>query len=135
MVTSRDHHHTIAPRTNWCRGYARQCGRVKGSRGGSRLELFAGSVSAQAHSIPPDRKPGLRNREEFRAWLRTNVTSLMDSLKLDALAYPTWSNPPRLIAPATERPQVWQLAIDMPFVREEFADVRHWRIPSANPEG
>ena len=28
---------------------------------------------------------------------RHAVTSLMDSLKLDALVYPTWSNPPRLI--------------------------------------
>jgi amidase len=53
--------------------------------------------SAQADSIPPDRNPGCKSRDEFRAWLRTNVTALMDSLKLDALAYPTWSNPPRLI--------------------------------------
>ncbi len=53
--------------------------------------------SAQADSIPPDRNPGCKSRDEFRAWLRANVTALMDSLKLDALAYPTWSNPPRLI--------------------------------------
>jgi Asp-tRNA(Asn)/Glu-tRNA(Gln) amidotransferase A subunit family amidase len=29
--------------------------------------------------------------------LRMAVTSTMDSLSLDALVYPTWSNPPRLI--------------------------------------
>ena len=29
--------------------------------------------------------------------LRGAVTALMDSLRLDALVYPTWSNPPRLI--------------------------------------
>lgn len=29
--------------------------------------------------------------------MRDAVTALMDSLKLDALVYPTWSNPPRLI--------------------------------------
>ena len=47
--------------------------------------------------IPPDRNPGCASRDVFRAWLKTGVTALMDSLKLDALAYPTWSNPPRLI--------------------------------------
>ncbi|MEP6619346.1 MAG: amidase family protein [bacterium] len=53
--------------------------------------------SAQADTIPPARNPGCASRDEFRAWLRTGVTALMDSLKLDALVYPTWSNPPRLI--------------------------------------
>ena len=53
--------------------------------------------AAQAESLPPSRHPGCASRDEFRAWLRTSVTALMDSLKLDALAYPTWSNPPRLI--------------------------------------
>ena len=53
--------------------------------------------SAQADSLPPARNPGCASRDEFRAWLRTGVTTLMDSLKLDALVYPTWSNPPRLI--------------------------------------
>ena len=53
--------------------------------------------SAQADSLPPARNPGCASRDEFRAWLRTGVTTLMDSLKLDAMVYPTWSNPPRLI--------------------------------------
>lgn len=53
--------------------------------------------SAQADTIPPSRNPGCASRDEFRAWLRTGVTAAMDSLKLDALVYPTWSNPPRLI--------------------------------------
>ena len=53
--------------------------------------------SAQADSLPPARNPGCASRDMFRAWLRTSVTALMDSLKLDALVYPTWSNPPRLI--------------------------------------
>ncbi|MBK5257208.1 MAG: amidase [Vicinamibacteria bacterium] len=33
----------------------------------------------------------------YRDQLRIAVVRLMDTLKLDALAYPTWSNPPRLI--------------------------------------
>ena len=53
--------------------------------------------ASQVESLPPSRHPGCASRDEFRAWLRTSVTALMDSLKLDALAYPTWSNPPRLI--------------------------------------
>src|SRR5450759_3251428 len=53
--------------------------------------------SSQADSLPPAKNPGCASRDEFRAWLRTGVTALMDSLKLDALVYPTWSNPPRLI--------------------------------------
>ncbi len=53
--------------------------------------------AAQLESLPPARHPGCASRDEFRSWLRTSVTGLMDSLKLDALVYPTWSNPPRLI--------------------------------------
>ncbi len=53
--------------------------------------------SAQADSLPPAKNPGCASRDEFRAWLRAGVTALMDSLELDALVYPTWSNPPRLI--------------------------------------
>ena len=53
--------------------------------------------SAEADSLPPARNPGCASRDVFRAWLRVGVTTLMDSLHLDALVYPTWSNPPRLI--------------------------------------
>jgi Asp-tRNA(Asn)/Glu-tRNA(Gln) amidotransferase A subunit family amidase len=52
----------------------------------------------QAQSAtPPDSAPGCTSRERARAALRIAVTQLMDSLQLDALVYPTWSNPPRLI--------------------------------------
>lgn len=53
--------------------------------------------AAQAATVPPENQPGCTSREEMRARLRVAVTALMDSLKLDALVYPTWSNPPRLI--------------------------------------
>jgi Asp-tRNA(Asn)/Glu-tRNA(Gln) amidotransferase A subunit family amidase len=56
-----------------------------------RLEL------AQAVELPPERNPGCKDREEFREGLRTAVLRAMDVQRLDALAYPTWSNPPRLI--------------------------------------
>jgi len=56
-----------------------------------RLEL------AQAVELPPEQNPGCRGREQFRQGLRAAVLRAMDGLRLDALVYPTWSNPPRLI--------------------------------------
>ena len=56
-----------------------------------RLEL------SQAVEQDPDDNPGCRSRDEFRAKLRAGVLAVMDANRLDALVYPTWSNPPRLI--------------------------------------
>ncbi|MDE3128211.1 MAG: amidase, partial [Gemmatimonadota bacterium] len=41
--------------------------------------------------------PGCRSQAALRERLRAAVTQLMDSMHLDAMVYPTWSNPPRLI--------------------------------------
>jgi len=53
--------------------------------------------TAQAVALPPDSIPGCRVRSAMRDRLAAAVTALMDSLGLDALVYPTWSNVPRLI--------------------------------------
>src|SRR6185503_2292702 len=53
--------------------------------------------AAQAADDVPVETPGCRSRDEFRAKLRAAVVKLMDAAELDALLYPTWSNPPRLI--------------------------------------
>jgi len=53
--------------------------------------------SAQAADDVPGESAGCKSREEFRARLRAAVLKLMDTAQLDALLYPTWSNPPRLI--------------------------------------
>jgi amidase len=53
--------------------------------------------SGQASDAVPGQTAGCRSRDEFRAKLRPAVVKLMDDLRLDALVYPTWSNPPRLI--------------------------------------
>lgn len=53
--------------------------------------------AAQAVSTPPEDSPGCQAREAMRVRLRAAVNAMMDSLQLDALVYPTWSNPPRLI--------------------------------------
>lgn len=52
---------------------------------------------AQAVALPPDSVPGCAARAAMRDRLGAAVTALMDSLQLDALVYPTWSNVPRLI--------------------------------------
>jgi Asp-tRNA(Asn)/Glu-tRNA(Gln) amidotransferase A subunit family amidase len=57
----------------------------------SRLE------SSEAADDVPGETEGCRQREERRARLRDAVVKLMDDRRLDALVYPTWSNPPRLI--------------------------------------
>jgi Asp-tRNA(Asn)/Glu-tRNA(Gln) amidotransferase A subunit family amidase len=76
--------------------------------------------AAQAESLPPALNPGCRTRDEFRAWLRTAVTTTMDSLHLDALVYPTWSNPPRLIGdlntPAGDNSQLFSPSTGFPAI-------------------
>lgn len=52
---------------------------------------------AEAVDLPPERNPGCRDRDAFRDGLRAMVLRAMDAQRLDALIYPTWSNPPRLI--------------------------------------
>ena len=51
----------------------------------------------QAADDVPGQSSGCKSRDEFRAKLRAAVVALMDTMQLDALIYPTWSNPPRLI--------------------------------------
>ena len=57
-----------------------------------RARDFAGPIASA---------PGCAQRDAFRTWLRTEVTRVMDANRLDALVYPTWSNPPRLIGDFT----------------------------------
>ena len=45
----------------------------------------------------PGVSEGCRQREERRSRLREAVLKMMEARRLDALVYPTWSNPPRLI--------------------------------------
>jgi len=52
---------------------------------------------SQAMAQPPDSNPACAARKRFREWLRAAVLRVLDEHRLDALVYPTWSNPPRLI--------------------------------------
>ncbi len=90
--------------------------------------------AAQAESLPPARNPGCRTRDEFRAWLRTAVLAKMDSLQLDALAYPTWSNPPRLIGdlntPAGDNSQLFAPSTGYPALTVPMGYTRGNTLPA-----
>jgi len=46
---------------------------------------------------PPDQNPKCQEAAQNRSRLVQGVLKVMDDARLDALAYPTWNNPPRLI--------------------------------------
>jgi Asp-tRNA(Asn)/Glu-tRNA(Gln) amidotransferase A subunit family amidase len=77
-------------------------------------------TAAQAESLPPERNPGCEARDRFRAGLRTAVLRAMDANRLDALVYPTWSNPPRLIGdlntPAGDNNQLFSPSTGYPAI-------------------
>ncbi|MGH8071755.1 MAG: amidase family protein [Candidatus Entotheonellia bacterium] len=54
-------------------------------------------VDAQAVELPPQDNLKCQNVEESRRRLREEVLRIMDGENLDALVYPTWNNPPRLM--------------------------------------
>ena len=53
--------------------------------------------AAQRATVPPDSQPGCAQVEQLRQDVRRVLGTAMDRLQLDAVVYPTWSNPPRLI--------------------------------------
>ena len=64
--------------------------------------------------------PGCKADTERREQLRVAVTQLLDSMHLDALVYPTWSNPPRLIGdlntPAGDNNQIFSPTTGFPAI-------------------
>jgi Asp-tRNA(Asn)/Glu-tRNA(Gln) amidotransferase A subunit family amidase len=76
--------------------------------------------AAQRVTESPAESAGCRAREQYRAGLRVALRQLMDSLRLDAVAYPTWSNPPRLIGdlntPGGDNSQVFSPATGFPAI-------------------
>ena len=89
--------------------------------------------AGQADSLAPNSAP-CRSRDEFRGWLRTAVLAAMDSLQLDALVYPTWSNPPRLIGdlntPAGDNSQLFSPNTGFPAVSVPMGYTRNGQLPA-----
>jgi Asp-tRNA(Asn)/Glu-tRNA(Gln) amidotransferase A subunit family amidase len=90
--------------------------------------------TAAAVDSAPDHNPGCRGRERFGEGLRQLLTRVMDSLKVDALVYPTWSNPPRLIGdlntPGGDNSQVFSPATGWPAITVPMGWVREGTLPA-----
>lgn len=82
----------------------------------------------------PGETPGCRHRIEFRASLRSAVLKLMDENHLDALVYPTWSNPPRLIGdlntPHGDNNQLFAPSTGFPAITVPMGYTRGNRLPA-----
>jgi Asp-tRNA(Asn)/Glu-tRNA(Gln) amidotransferase A subunit family amidase len=90
--------------------------------------------SAQAADDVPGASAGCVAREAFRARLRTAVLAMMDSLQLDALVYPTWSNPPRLIGdlntPGGDNSQFFSPSTGFPAITVPMGATRGGTLPA-----
>jgi len=90
--------------------------------------------SGLASDDTPGVSPGCRSRDEFREKLRVAVVSLMDSLQLDALVYPTWSNPPRLIGdlntPGGDNNQLFSPSTGFPAITVPMGYTRGNSLPA-----
>ncbi|MGH7677674.1 MAG: amidase family protein [Gemmatimonadaceae bacterium] len=53
--------------------------------------------AGQRATVSPDSQPGCVQAGQLRADVRRVLGAAMDAAQLDAIVYPTWSNPPRLI--------------------------------------
>lgn len=90
-------------------------------------------TAAQRDTVPPtaaECNTFVQNRDRFRA----AVTAMLDSLKLDALVYPTWSNPPRLIGdlntPAGDNSQVFSPRTGFPAINVPMGYTRNNALPA-----
>ena len=70
----------------------------------------------------------------MRERLRVAVTALMDSLRLDALVYPTWSNVPRLIGdlntPHGDNSQLFSPLTGFPAITVPMGYTRELTLPA-----
>ncbi len=88
----------------------------------------------QAADDVPGQSAGCKARDEFREKLRAAVLALMDAQQLDALVYPTWSNPPRLIGdlntPGGDNNQVFAPSTGFPAITVPMGFTRGGTLPA-----
>ncbi len=93
-----------------------------------------GLETAQAMEGDPDAVPSCQRRNEFRVKLRAAVLALMDGQHLDALVYPTWSNPPRKIGdlntPAGDNNQIFSPTTGFPAITVPMGFTRGGTLPA-----
>lgn len=89
---------------------------------------------ASAATELPEQSAGCQSRERVRAAVRVAVTQMMDSLKLDAVIYPTWSNPPRLIGdlntPHGDNSQLFSPTTGFPSITVPMGYTRDNQLPA-----
>jgi Asp-tRNA(Asn)/Glu-tRNA(Gln) amidotransferase A subunit family amidase len=90
--------------------------------------------SSQTSDDVPGETPGCKSRDEFRAKLREAVLKVLDDQRLDALVYPTWSNPPRLIGdlntPHGDNNQLFSPSTGFPAVTVPMGYTRGGTLPA-----
>ena len=90
--------------------------------------------SGQASDDVPGQTPACLSRDQFRETLRAAVLALMDSSELDALVYPTWSNPPRLIGdlntPGGDNSQLFSPSTGFPAITVPMDSTRGGTLPA-----
>jgi len=78
--------------------------------------------------------PACEADRAYRGAVRAAVTKTMDALKLDALVYPTWSNPPRLIGdlntPHGDNSQFFSPTTGFPAISVPMGYTRGGRLPA-----
>ncbi|MBM4193103.1 MAG: amidase [Gemmatimonadetes bacterium] len=92
-------------------------------------------VSADSVTVAPEDTPGCVFRENtVKPRVRAAVNKLMDSLRLDALVYPTWSNPPRRVGdmqtPAGDNSQLFSPTTGFPAITVPMGYTRDNRLPA-----
>ena len=89
---------------------------------------------AQKATVPPDSQPGCAQLDQLRQNFRTAFGAAMDRLQLDAVVYPTWSNPPRLIGdlntPAGDNSQVFSPMTGWPAIQVPMGYTRGNALPA-----
>lgn len=98
------------------------------------VTIFARLQSAQTGAENADTSAACKMNKESRQRMRDAVTAMMDSLKIDALVYPTWSNPPRLIgdltSPGGDNSQVFSPTTGFPAITVPMGYTRDNTLPA-----
>lgn len=91
-------------------------------------------LEAAERATAPDSTPACQARQRTRDGLREATTRMMDSLHLDVVIYPTWSNPPRLIGDlntqAGDNSQVFSPTTGMPAMTVPMGWTRNNTLPA-----
>ncbi len=89
---------------------------------------------AAASTDVPETSAGCLSRERVRADVRVAVNAMLDAQRLDALVYPTWSNPPRLIGdlntPHGDNSQLFSPTTGFPSITVPMGYTRDGRLPA-----